>query len=192
VAPNVIAELKANRALALACAKQTDKAIQTAHEAERLSAAAEPRLISRLALSITALVSPGTGVNQVDETLTAVSRATYIDALVTAYRGHPALLPAVAGRDSFHSELTSIISQANDERLAQRMLPAFATRVRQDTLSAREKEVLSLVAQGMRNRDIAEQLFISEVTVKAHMRSIMRKLGARSRTHAVSLSEALN
>jgi DNA-binding NarL/FixJ family response regulator len=47
--------------------------------------------------------------------------------------------------------------------------------------------VLGLVAQGLRNQDIAERLFISEVTVKAHMRSIMQKLGARSRTHAVAL-----
>jgi LuxR family maltose regulon positive regulatory protein len=54
-------------------------------------------------------------------------------------------------------------------------------------LSTREREVLALVAQGLRNREIAERLFISEVTVKAHMRSIMGKLGARSRTHAVSL-----
>jgi DNA-binding CsgD family transcriptional regulator len=59
---------------------------------------------------------------------------------------------------------------------------------RVDILSPREREVLALVSQGLRNRDIATRLFISEVTVKVHVRNILRKLGARSRAHAVSIA----
>ncbi len=53
-----------------------------------------------------------------------------------------------------------------------------------DGLTAREVEVLCLVAQGMSNAEIAEQLIISLLTVKAHMRSLYNKLGISSRSAA--------
>jgi two-component system NarL family response regulator len=53
------------------------------------------------------------------------------------------------------------------------------------TLTERELEVLRLVAQGLANRDIAEQLFISENTVKNHVRNILDKLRLHSRMEAV-------
>jgi NarL family two-component system response regulator LiaR len=52
-------------------------------------------------------------------------------------------------------------------------------------LSEREMEVLKIAAQGMSNRDIAGELFISERTVQAHMRSIFNKLGVGSRSEAI-------
>jgi DNA-binding NarL/FixJ family response regulator len=55
-------------------------------------------------------------------------------------------------------------------------------------LTAREIDVLSRVAGGNRNRDIAEQLLISEETVKVHMKHIMGKLGASDRTEAVAIA----
>ncbi|MFT4099974.1 MAG: LuxR C-terminal-related transcriptional regulator [Burkholderiaceae bacterium] len=55
-------------------------------------------------------------------------------------------------------------------------------------LSERERQVLELLARGHRNRAIADRLFVSETTVKAHLRSINSKLGAHSRTHAVALA----
>ena len=51
-------------------------------------------------------------------------------------------------------------------------------------LSDREREILALVAAGERDQDIAEQLFISEATVKVHVRHIFEKFGVRSRTEA--------
>ncbi|QUJ66749.1 response regulator [Photobacterium sp. GJ3] len=51
-------------------------------------------------------------------------------------------------------------------------------------LTARETEILQLVAQGKRNKDIASQLYISEATVKVHIKSLLKKLGAGSRTAA--------
>ena len=52
----------------------------------------------------------------------------------------------------------------------------------------REVEVLKEVAGGNRNRDIAERLFISEETVKVHVKHVMEKLGANDRTEAVAMA----
>ena len=57
-----------------------------------------------------------------------------------------------------------------------------------ETLTARELEVLNLLSGGNRNRDIAEQLFISEETVKVHVKHIMEKLNASDRTEAVAIA----
>jgi DNA-binding NarL/FixJ family response regulator len=55
-------------------------------------------------------------------------------------------------------------------------------------LTRREVDVLQKMAGGNRNRDIAEQLFISEETVKGHVKHIMEKLGASDRTEAVAIA----
>lgn len=55
-------------------------------------------------------------------------------------------------------------------------------------LTVRELSVLRLVKEGMSNRLIADALFISEDTVKTHMKSLLAKLGASDRTHAVSIA----
>lgn len=70
--------------------------------------------------------------------------------------------------------------------LAQQVLNAMAGEVREKPpsiarLSARERQIAQLVASGLRNRDIAEQLKISENTVKRHLQSIFDKTGARDR-----------
>lgn len=57
-----------------------------------------------------------------------------------------------------------------------------------DDLTERETEVLGLVASGKRNRMIADHLFISEETVKVHIKHIMEKLGASDRTAAVAIA----
>lgn len=61
------------------------------------------------------------------------------------------------------------------------MLPETAV----DVLTARESEVLQLIAEGLTNKAIAHQLHISDHTVKFHVNAIMTKLGAQSRTEAV-------
>lgn len=59
-------------------------------------------------------------------------------------------------------------------------------------LTSREKEVLKLVAQGSNNQDIAEKLFVREVTVKTHLNSIFKKLNVTNRTQAVLLALQMN
>jgi DNA-binding NarL/FixJ family response regulator len=73
-----------------------------------------------------------------------------------------------------------------------RIPPAIAAHLAEhysdEALTAREIEVLQQIAGGNRNRDIAEKLFISEETVKVHIKHIMDKLGASDRTQAVAIA----
>ena len=57
-----------------------------------------------------------------------------------------------------------------------------------EPLTTRELDVLRHVSDGNRNRDIAKRLFISEETVKVHIKHIMEKLGASDRTEAVTIA----
>ncbi|MNN16069.1 Transcriptional regulatory protein LiaR [compost metagenome] len=60
-----------------------------------------------------------------------------------------------------------------------------------DLLSERELGVLRLLAEGLRNREIADRLFVSETTVRTHLRNINVKLDSQSRTHAVAIARQL-
>ena len=64
----------------------------------------------------------------------------------------------------------------------------LAEHIADESLSEREVEVLRHVAEGDRNRDIAQRLYIAEETVKVHLRHIMGKLGATDRTHSVAIA----
>ncbi len=69
------------------------------------------------------------------------------------------------------------------------LMPAFLSgKDRDDMLTAREREILQLLADGMSNADVAARLFISQETVKSHVRHILAKLEADTRTHAVAIA----
>jgi DNA-binding NarL/FixJ family response regulator len=87
-------------------------------------------------------------------------------------------------------DLTETIRQvhAGKKRIPPEIASHLAEHLSDETLSVREIEVLKHVAGGNRNREIAELLFISEETVKVHIKHIMEKLGASDRTQAVSIA----
>jgi DNA-binding NarL/FixJ family response regulator len=69
------------------------------------------------------------------------------------------------------------------------LMPAFLNgKEREEMLTAREREILQLLADGMSNSDVAAKLFISQETVKSHVRHILTKLEADTRTHAVAIA----
>jgi DNA-binding NarL/FixJ family response regulator len=77
---------------------------------------------------------------------------------------------------------------AGKKRIPPEVAAHLAEHMGEETLTARELEVLQQVAGGNRNRDIAGRLFITEETVKVHIKHIMAKLGAKDRTEAVSIA----
>ena len=88
------------------------------------------------------------------------------------------------------SELVQVIRQVHGgkKRLPPELAAQLAEHMSDESLTAREVEVLKQVADGNRNRDIAEHLFISEETVKVHVKHIMDKLGAKDRTQAIAIA----
>ena len=87
------------------------------------------------------------------------------------------------------SELLDVIRQvhAGKKRIPPAIASQLAEHVSDETLTEREIQVLQEVASGNKNRDIANRLFISEETVKVHIKHIMEKLGAADRTQAVTI-----
>lgn len=86
-------------------------------------------------------------------------------------------------------ELVDVIRQvhAGKKRIPAEVATHLAEHLADEALTGREIEVLQQIAGGNRNRDIAEKLFITEETVKVHIKHIMEKLGAADRTQAVAI-----
>ena len=87
------------------------------------------------------------------------------------------------------SDLVDVIRQvhAGKKRIPPEVASQLAEHMGDELLTQREIDVLRAVADGNRNRDIAEKLFISEETVKVHIKHIMEKLHASDRTDAVGI-----
>jgi DNA-binding NarL/FixJ family response regulator len=93
-------------------------------------------------------------------------------AIRAVYGGQSLISPSMASK--LLNEFASMIKRGDERQ-----------QVSAPRLTEREMEVLRLVAKGLNNRDIAEQLFISENTVKNHIRNILEKLQLHSRMEAV-------
>ena len=77
---------------------------------------------------------------------------------------------------------------AGKRRVPPELAAQLAEHMGHESLSEREIAVLKLVADGNRNREVGERLFITEETVKVHIRHIMEKLDAKDRTQAVAIA----
>ena len=92
-------------------------------------------------------------------------------------------------KDMPPKELVEVIRQvyAGKKKIPSQVAARLAEHLSDEALTSREIEVLSQIAGGNRNRDIAEKLSITEETVKVHIKHIMDKLGASDRTQAVAI-----
>jgi LuxR family transcriptional regulator, maltose regulon positive regulatory protein len=190
--PAVRAECFACRALALACQGDKNQALQNAQLAGQHSTAIEPRVISTFARSIVALEHCEESADDiVRDGFALVRSSSNFNNLVRAYRLYPRIAQILAQDEDARTDLGRIMAGARDASLAKELgLPAPAGHSQDiSELSPRESEVYDLVAQGLSNKEIAKVLFISEATVKVHVRRILQKLGVRSRTEAVARAD---
>lgn len=117
--------------------------------------------------------------------------------VLTTYKGDVNALRALrAGavgyllKGQLRTELVETIRavHAGGRRVPPEIAADLAAHLGEDSLSEREIQVLRSVAQGNSNKRVAAQLGVSEETVKAHMKSIVSKLNANDRTHAVTIA----
>jgi LuxR family maltose regulon positive regulatory protein len=100
----------------------------------------------------------------------------------------PVLRLVSAGNSRSRADAAAVLALAG-ETPEQTIGPECAT---MSILSPRERDVIRLVASGLSNRETGDALFISEETVKTHMRRIFEKLGVSSRTQAIAKSKELD
>jgi DNA-binding NarL/FixJ family response regulator len=93
-------------------------------------------------------------------------------------------------KDTLRSELVNTIRliHSGGRKVPEEIALQMAEHVADDALSAREIEILCRVARGRSNKIIGDELGISEYTVKNHLKSILSKLNADDRTHAVTIA----
>jgi DNA-binding NarL/FixJ family response regulator len=133
---------------------------------------------------------------QVIETIRRERPTARIIVLTTAAGDVHAVRAFKAGAASYllkHMLRDELIHAIREVHAGRKRIPAeiakiIAESALADPMSAREVEVLSKVAEGLSNKEIAARLFISEYTVKAHLKTILLKLGANDRTHAVMIA----
>jgi DNA-binding NarL/FixJ family response regulator len=77
---------------------------------------------------------------------------------------------------------------AGQKRVSPEIASQIAEHATDDSLTAREIDILRLIAAGNANKEIAARLSITEETVKGHVKNILAKLGANDRTHAVTIA----
>lgn len=117
--------------------------------------------------------------------------------VLTTYKGDVHVLRALkAGARAFllkgllRKELLETIRavRAGQRRIPPEIAAELADHAGDDALTSREIDVLRLIAAGNANKLIADQLTITEDTVKGHVKNILSKLGANDRTHAVTIA----
>ena len=119
-----------------------------------------------------------------------LSRLTSFDGDQEIYRALEAGVRGYLLKEMVHTEVLNAIRVVHagkrlmSQEVAERLNEYFA----QGVLTPREAEVLTLVAQGLANKEIATRLGKAEGTVKIHVQNILAKLNATDRTHAVTIA----
>jgi DNA-binding NarL/FixJ family response regulator len=139
------------------------------------------------------------GMDGLDATKALLEREPHTSVLIfTAYsersllaRGLDSGAKGYILKEAPHDTLVRAIEKVagGDSFIDPALMPAFLSgKDREDMLTPREREILQLLADGMSNADVAQRLFISQETVKSHVRHILAKLEADTRTHAVAIA----
>jgi ATP/maltotriose-dependent transcriptional regulator MalT len=184
-APSMHAEYVATRALALSLLGRVDEAETHASDALAMSVSSDVFVVASGARAIiAAMEGDEQGARLV---LSAADERSVWDGAVACLRSSSPLADLLARQDDLRDQLGWLYQRSGDAALARRAgLRTRTNRSPAEILSPREREVLEMMAQGLRNREIAAAFVISESTVKVHVRHILEKLGVRTRAQAVA------
>jgi DNA-binding CsgD family transcriptional regulator len=164
---------------------QAESALAASMEAESATRATEVALLAATTRAV-AIAEGGTDPDCAS-LFSAAHELKMWDPLLLGLRCSRALADAAARMDELRPTLASLYQRSRDLSLARRSgLRQRSLKPPSEVLSPRELEVLQLVAQGFRNREIAHALVISESTAKVHVRHVLEKLGVRTRAEAVA------
>jgi LuxR family maltose regulon positive regulatory protein len=181
--PSLHGELLTARALALACMDETDEARRLADQSDDLTRGIEARSWAHVVRAVIGL--RGGDDRAPARAFEFLAANSSFDALVGGYRAEPRLLGALISDPSTADRVIDIVRLARDDNALETSHPERENLHEQfRRLTRRETEVVMLLAQGYTNRRIAQELFVTEVTAKVHLRHIFDKLEVKSRTEA--------
>jgi PAS domain S-box-containing protein len=131
--------------------------------------------------------------NDLSTLLTAVTKGPQVGIAPFRRRDGDTVIVRYEARAAFAADVGVVVCVAHPRRVLPRGLSPQQEAARRPRsrdnreLTQREVEILQLIAEGFENEEISGQLYISTETVKSHVRRLLQKLDARSRTHAVCL-----
>jgi LuxR family transcriptional regulator, maltose regulon positive regulatory protein len=176
------AERLAVRALALLAADEAAEAFRVAEHASSISRCGAPRTLARIVMTL-AEADRNDESQTMSKVAALVEKTGQVDAFMLTLRTRPELF---GGLPVVENDLVPAIRSGDIRRQVKLNLKRGAEV--SAVLSRREREVLRLVSEGYTNAEIGNRLFISDVTVKVHVRHILAKLGVRNRAEAAALA----
>jgi ATP/maltotriose-dependent transcriptional regulator MalT len=183
--PGMHSEYLATRALALAGVGRSKEAETLGRDAASNSKMVESEVLATCAIAVAQMAAPGIGLKAGREAFARAFALGNLDNLICVFRGFPDFASALHKEADLRLQVEFTLSRAGDTKLAAKIgAPVRSPSGVAARLSRRELEVLSLIGQGLTNPQIGRRLFISDVTVKVHVRHIFEKLGVRTRTEA--------
>jgi ATP/maltotriose-dependent transcriptional regulator MalT len=179
-------EYVATRALVLATLGEQSAALAQCSEATAMTSAVEARGLADAVRNLVRFRA-GDPAGVIDAFRHAETTKAW-DPLLSMLRAAPDFAIAAAQVEPARDGLRALCERVGDRALARQANVKIRTTASavEGQLSPREREVLGLIAQGLKNSDIARTLFVSESTVKVHVRHILEKLNVQTRAAAIA------